>query len=46
MRHASRSFLDRVFAGDRSLMLTQLVKQSRLNADDIAELKRILDAKG
>lgn len=43
---ASRSFLDRVFSGDRSSMLAQLVKQSRLNADDIAELKRILDEKG
>lgn len=46
IRDASRSFLDRVFAGDPSLMLAQLVKQSRLKPDDIAELKRILDKKG
>lgn len=45
VREESKSFLQRVFAGDTSLMLSHLVKSSRLSDDDIAELRRILEQK-
>jgi len=46
VREESRSFLDRVFAGNTSLMLSHLVRHSKLTPADIAELKRTLKQKG
>jgi len=45
VRHESRSFLDRVFGGEPAAMLIQLVKQTNLAPDEIAELRRILKEK-
>jgi BlaI family penicillinase repressor len=45
IKAASRSFLDRVFGGDPSLMLAHLVKTGRLSSKDIDALRRILDQK-
>ncbi len=42
VREESQSFLERVFGGAAQPLLVQLVQESRLSADDIAELKRIL----
>jgi BlaI family penicillinase repressor len=41
----SRSFLERVFGGSPQPLLVQLVQESRLSATEIAELKKILQAK-
>jgi len=45
VRRESRSFLDRVFGGEPAAMLINLVKETDLSADDIKELKRILQEK-
>jgi len=42
VREESQSFLERVFGGAAQPLLVQLVQESRLSSDDIAELKRIL----
>lgn len=41
----SRTFLDRVFAGQESAMLVQMVRNARLSDQDIAELRDILQSK-
>jgi BlaI family penicillinase repressor len=42
----TRSFLSRVFAGATGPMLVQFVRQAKLSADEVTELKRLLDEKG
>jgi BlaI family penicillinase repressor len=42
VRGESRSFLERVFGGAAHPLLVQLVQESKLSPDEIAELKRIL----
>lgn len=41
----SKSFLKRVFNGAPNIMLANFIKESKLTAEDIEELKRILDEK-
>jgi len=43
VRQESRSFLRRVFAGEPASLLAHFLKDSRLTADEIADLRRILD---
>jgi len=45
VRGESRSFLQRVFGGAAQPLLVQLMQESRLSADEIAELRRILRQK-
>jgi BlaI family transcriptional regulator, penicillinase repressor len=45
VRQESESFLDRVFGGAPAPLLAHFVKRGRLSAEDIAELRRILDEK-
>jgi BlaI family penicillinase repressor len=45
VRQASRSFLDRVFGGQAAPALLHLVKTSSLSADEVAQLRALLDAK-
>ena len=45
VRAKSRSFVARVFGGAANPMLLHMVREAELSADDIAELKRIVDAK-
>jgi BlaI family penicillinase repressor len=45
VRRESRSFLDRVFGGEPAPMLLHLVKESKLSAGEIKELKRLLTEK-
>jgi BlaI family transcriptional regulator, penicillinase repressor len=45
VRHASRSFAERVFGGAPASMLIHLIEQSELTSDEIKELKRILSKK-
>jgi len=45
VRDESRSFLDRVFGGAAQPLIAQLVQESELSKEDIAELKRILKGK-
>lgn len=45
VRQASRSFLDRVFGGEATPALIQMVKSARLSAQDVAEIKALLDQK-
>jgi len=40
-----RGFLNRVFAGDAVAMLQHLIRESKLSADDLGELKRLIDQK-
>jgi len=42
VRGESRSFLERVFGGAAQPLLVQLVQETKLSADEIAELKKIL----
>ena len=42
VRGESRSFLARVFGGTAQPLLVQLVQETKLSAEEIAELKRIL----
>ena len=46
VREESRSFLKRVFDGSVSPMLASFLERESLSPQEIAELKRILDAKG
>ncbi len=46
VKQESRSFMDRVFGGEPAAMLVHLVKNSKLSAAEIQELKDILNAKG
>jgi BlaI family penicillinase repressor len=46
VRVESRSFLDRVFAGAAQPLLAQMVQEAKLSREEIAELKRLLAAKG
>jgi len=43
VRQASRSFLRRVFEGEPGSLLAHFLKNSRLSAKEIADLRRILD---
>jgi BlaI family penicillinase repressor len=45
IRKASRSFLERVFGGQAAPALLHLVKTSKLSADEVAELRALLDEK-
>jgi BlaI family penicillinase repressor len=45
VRGESRSFLQRVFGGAAQPLLVQLMQESRLTREEIAELKRILQQK-
>lgn len=45
VRHASRSFADRVFGGAPASMLIHLIEQSELTPEEIKELKKILSKK-
>ncbi len=45
LRHASQSFLERVFAGEPGSLLMHFVEHADLSADDLDELKRILAEK-
>jgi len=45
VRGESRSFLERVFGGAAQPLLVQLVQESRLSPSEIAELRKILQAK-
>ena len=45
IRQASRSFLDRVFGGQAAPALLHLVKTSKLSADEVAQLRTLLDSK-
>lgn len=45
VRGESRSFLERVFGGAAQPLLVQLVQETRLSTEEIAELKRILRQK-
>ena len=40
-----RGFLNRVFAGDAVAMFQHLIRQSNLNADELGELKRLIEKK-
>ena len=42
VRGESRSFLERVFGGEPQPLLLQLMQETKLSPDEIAELKRIL----
>jgi BlaI family penicillinase repressor len=45
VRGESRSFLERVFGGAAHPLLVQLAQETTLSPEEIAELKRILQAK-
>ncbi len=45
VRRASRSFLDKVFGGHAAPALLHLVKTSKLSADELAQLRALLDLK-
>ncbi len=45
VRHASGSFLKRVFGGQAAPALLHFVKNSKLSADEVAQLRALLDAK-
>ncbi len=45
VRAESRSFVDRVLGGRSSPLLVRMVREANLSADDIAELRRVLDGK-
>jgi BlaI family penicillinase repressor len=45
VRGESRSFLERIFGGATQPLLVQLVQESKLSPEEIAELKRILHEK-
>ena len=45
IRHESRSFIDRVFGGEPVSMLLNLVKDTKLTANEIKQLKKILSEK-
>jgi BlaI family transcriptional regulator, penicillinase repressor len=43
VKQASRSFLERVFGGDSAPLLAHFLRSSRLSADEIAELRQLLN---
>jgi BlaI family penicillinase repressor len=43
IRQASRSFLARVFEGEPAPLLAHFIRNTKLSAGEIAELRRILD---
>jgi len=43
IRQESKSFLKRVFDGEPASLLAHFLKSSQLSADEIADLRRILD---
>src|SRR5215475_5414038 len=45
VKAVSESFLDRVFGGSIQPMLSYFVEQKKLSAEEIQELKRLLDKK-
>ena len=45
MRQASRSFLKKVFDGDASRMLVHFVEHEKMTAEQIKELRALLDSK-
>lgn len=45
IKHASRSFLSSVFGGETGPLLTHFVKSSKLSADEIQQLRELLEAK-
>jgi BlaI family penicillinase repressor len=45
VRQASRSFLDRVFGGESAPLLAHFIRSSKLSAEEISELRKILDQK-
>jgi BlaI family penicillinase repressor len=45
VRQESRTFLQRVFAGEPAPMILYLVKESKLSHEEIKELKRLLTEK-
>jgi len=45
VRKASRSFLDRVFGGEAAPALLHFAKNAKLSAEDVAELRELLDSK-
>jgi BlaI family penicillinase repressor len=45
IHHESRGFIDRVFGGEPVSMLLNLVKNTKLSADEIKQLKKILSEK-
>jgi BlaI family penicillinase repressor len=45
VRAESRSFVDRVLGGRSSQLLVHMVKETRLDSDEIDELRRLLDEK-
>lgn len=45
VKQASRSFLSTVFGGETGPLLTHFVKSSKLTAEEIAQLKKLLEEK-
>ena len=45
VRQETESFLDRVFGGAAGPLLAHFVKRGRLSAEDIADLRKLLDEK-
>ena len=45
VRHAARSFLDRVFDGEAAPMLAHFVRNTRFTPQELAELRHLLDQK-
>jgi BlaI family penicillinase repressor len=45
VKQASRAFLDRVFESEPGPLLAHFMQHTKLSAQDIAELRRILDEK-
>ena len=43
IRQASRSFLERVFEGDPAPLVAHFLRSTKFSADELAELRRILD---
>ena len=43
IRQASRSFLERVFEGDPAPLVAHFLRSTKFSANEIAELRRILD---
>ena len=45
IKHASRSFLSSVFAGETAPLLTHFVKSSKLSPEEIDQLRKLLEEK-
>src|SRR5262245_10055864 len=45
VRQASRSFLERVFGGESAPLLAHFIRSSKLSAEEISQLRQILDQK-